>query len=228
MSQPGKVSSEPRLVNMEAEVSGVSRLRIGIDGEGVTTLVAFMLCPLSCAYCLNPQALSLKSRHKVYTPEGLYDELRKDELYFLATGGGVTFGGGEPLLRHGFIRRFREICGKDWKINLETSLNVPEEYLEDVIPVTDSYIVDVKDMNPEIYSSYTGKDNSKVLRNLSILAERGLAGKCVIRVPEIQGHNTPEDVRRSVEMVQRLGFENIDLFKYDIDYGKRKRDLQSS
>lgn len=213
---------------MEAEVLAFSRHRIATDGEGVITLVAFMLCPLSCVYCLNPQALSLKSPHKVYTPEGLYDELKKDELYFLATGGGVTFGGGEPLLRHGFIRRFREICGQAWKINLETSLNVPEEYLEDVIPVTDGYIVDVKDMNPAIYSSYTGKDNSMVMRNLAALAERGLAGKCVIRIPEIQGYNTPDDVRRSVEMIQRLGFENIDLFKYNIDYGKRKRDLQGT
>lgn len=213
---------------MEADVLAVSRHRIAIDGDGVTTLVAFMLCPLSCAYCLNPQALSIKTPHKVYTPEGLYDELKKDELYFLATGGGVTFGGGEPLLRHGFIRRFRDICGDNWKINLETSLNVPEEYLEDVIPVTDSYIVDIKDMNPAVYSSYTGKDNSKVLRNLGILAENGLAGKCVIRIPEIQGYNTQDDVQRSAEMVQRLGFKNIDLSKYDIDYGKRKRDLQGS
>ena len=213
---------------MEAEVSAISRLRIGVDGEGVTTLVAFMLCPLKCEYCLNPQTLSLKRPHKLYTPESLFEELRKDELYFLATGGGVTFGGGEPLLRHGFIREFREVCGNDWKINLETSLNVPRECLEDVIPVTDSYLIDVKDMDPEIYSKYTGRDNTKVLENLKLLAERGLAPKCVIRIPEIPGHNTLEDVRRSEEAVRGLGFKNIDLFTYDVDYGKRKRDLQGA
>ena len=42
---------------MRAKVSGISRHRIGVDGEGVTTLVAFMFCPLACEYCLNPQTL---------------------------------------------------------------------------------------------------------------------------------------------------------------------------
>ena len=31
----------------------LSRLRMGIDGEGVTTLVAGAGCPLSCRWCIN-------------------------------------------------------------------------------------------------------------------------------------------------------------------------------
>ena len=213
---------------MKAEVSAISRLRIGIDGEGVTTLVAFMLCPLECRFCLNPQTLSLDYHYKEYTPESLYEELKKDGLYFLDTGGGVTFGGGEPLLRHGFIKEFREVCGPGWKINLETSLNVPKGFLEDVIPVTDSFIIDIKDMDPGIYSSYTGKDNGMVLDNLRELSARGLASRCVVKIPEIAGYNDLEAVRESERLVRNLGFENIVLFKYDTDYGKRKRNLQDA
>ncbi len=55
-------------------------------------------------------------------PAELYDETRIDELYFLATNGGVTFGGGEPGMHPDFIREFRELCGQGWQINLETSL----------------------------------------------------------------------------------------------------------
>lgn len=213
---------------MKAKISAISRLRIGVDGEGVTTLVAFMLCPLSCEYCLNPQTLSVTYPHKEYSPDELFKELRKDELYFLATGGGVTFGGGEPLLNHQFIEEFRDICGDQWKINVETSLNVPPSFLETVIPVADEYLIDIKDMNPDIYKSYTGKDNSQVISNLRIIAERGLAGKCVIRLPLIPGYNSPEDVARSESEVIALGFERIDKFEYDIDYAKRKRHLQDS
>ncbi len=61
---------------MKAEVSAVSRLRIGIDGEGVTTLVAFMLCPLECRFCLNPQTLSLDYPYEEFTPESLWEESR--------------------------------------------------------------------------------------------------------------------------------------------------------
>ena len=213
---------------MKAKISAISRLRIGVDGEGVTTLVAFMFCPLACDYCLNPQTLSDSYPFKEYTPEELYMELRKDELYFLATGGGVTFGGGEPLLNHQFIKEFRSVCGDQWKINLETSLNVPTSFLETIIPVTDEYLIDIKDINPDIYKSYTGKDNSQVIGNLRTLAGRGLAGRCVIRIPLIHGYNSPEDVARSESEVIALGFDRIDKFEYDIDYAKRKRNLQNA
>lgn len=213
---------------MKAKISDTSRLRIGVDGEGVTTLVAFMLCPLACEYCLNPQTLSVTYPHKEYSPAELYEEIRKDELYFLATGGGVTFGGGEPLLNHQFIKEFRSVCGDQWKINLETSLNVPTSFLETIIPVTDEYLIDIKDMNPAIYKSYTGKDNSQVIGNLRTLAGLGLAGKCVIRLPLIPGYNSPEDVARSESEVIALGFDRIDKFEYDIDYAKRKRNMQNA
>ena len=77
---------------------GLSRHRIGVDGAGVTTLVAFHGCPLRCKYCLNPKALSLNGVWKRYIPEELYNHVKQDDLYFCATGGGVTFGGGEPLI----------------------------------------------------------------------------------------------------------------------------------
>ena len=111
---------------------------------------------------------------------------------------------------------------------METSLNVPPAFLEDVIPVVDSYLIDIKDMDPGIYSSYTGKDNSQVIANLALLAQKGLADRCVIRIPEIPGFNTQEDVESSETAVRSLGFQRIDKFKYDIDYATRKRNLQDA
>ena len=70
---------------------GLSKHRIDVDGEGVTTLVAFHGCPLRCQYCLNPKALSPNGVWKRYTPEELYNHVKQDDLYFRATGGGVTF-----------------------------------------------------------------------------------------------------------------------------------------
>ena len=100
---------------------GISRHRIGVDGAGVTTLVAFHGCPLRCKYCLNPKALSLNGVWKRYIPEELYNHVKQDDLYFRATSGGVTFGGGEPLLSCKEILHFHKIYmdkGHDWKINI--------------------------------------------------------------------------------------------------------------
>ena len=58
---------------------------------------------------------------KRYTPEELYNHVKQDDLYFRATGGRVTFGGGEPLISCKEILHFHKICrdkGHDWKINI--------------------------------------------------------------------------------------------------------------
>lgn len=81
----------------KAPVFAVSRHRLGTDGAGVTTLVGFRGCPLGCRYCLNPECVSDGVKTLYLTPEELYNRVKQDRLYFLATGGGVTFGGGEPL-----------------------------------------------------------------------------------------------------------------------------------
>jgi len=206
---------------MQAEIAAISRLRIAVDGDGLTTLVAFMSCPLRCRYCLNPQTLIPDSPHRVLTPEELYKEVRKDELYYLATGGGVTFGGGEPLLRPDFIRAFRSLCGPGWKLNAETSLNVQEESVRALMPVIDHWFIDIKDMSTEIYKSYTGRDNARVLDNLKLLADTGLTDRCTIRVPHIPGYNEDTDRDRSVGRLEAMGFKVFDRFEYRTETGKK-------
>lgn len=83
-----------------------------------------------------------------------------DNIYLLATGGGVCFGGGEPLLQTDYIQEFRELCPKEWKITIETSLNVSTVNVMSVANIIDQWIIDVKDMNPEIALTYI-----RVLKN---------------------------------------------------------------
>ncbi len=210
----------------QADIAAVARHRIAVDGDGVNTLVVFMMCPLRCKYCLNPQTLDAGLPHRTLTPDELYEETRKDELYFLATGGGVTFGGGEPLLRPDFIRAFRSLCGDEWKLNVETSLNVPEESVRELMPDIDQWFIDIKDMDPEIYRKYTGKDNERVRENLRLLADSGFAAKCTIRIPHIPGYNEDADRDRSIKELEAMGFSDFDRFEYKtyID-GKRKRNM---
>lgn len=166
-----------------AKVIGVARHRLTTDGDGVTTLVAFHGCPLRCRYCLNPQSLGDGGHFREYSPEELYAATRIDELYFIATNGGVTFGGGEPCLRPQFISEFRELCGPTWQLNIETSLNVPAENITALLPVINTLIIDIKDLNPAIYRDYTGTDNTLVLDNLRLIADVRRQQDCIIRIP---------------------------------------------
>ncbi len=195
---------------------GISRHRLAIDGEGVTTLVAFHGCPLCCKYCLNPQSLSKDTLCIERSVEELIDEVRIDQLYFLATGGGITFGGGEPLLNSAYIKEFCQQCPKEWRISIESSLNVPRKNVEDVLPFVKEWIIDIKDMNPEIYKAYSGISNERVIDNLKWIASEhpDLLASISIRLPHIPDYNTDDDRNKSQALLETLGYTNFDRFEY--------------
>lgn len=195
-------------------IIGISRHRLTTDGKGVTTLVAFHGCPLQCKYCLNPQSLRDTGIWRCYDCLQVYEEVRIDELYFIATGGGVTFGGGEPLLQNDFICEFRELCGPQWQLTVETSLNISQKQIEKLLPIVDHYIVDIKDMNNDIYKRYTGKENKQVIENLRWLVSKGKAERITVRIPHIPSYNTPVDIENSIHLLKELGLSHFDQFIY--------------
>lgn len=200
---------------LKAPFIGIVRHRLATDGRGVTTLVAFHGCPLRCRYCLNPQCLDPEKVWRVISTGDLLNELLLDNLYFLATGGGVTFGGGEPLLRSAFIDEFCRMKPAQWKVNIETSLNVERHHLELVMPHIDEYFIDIKDTNPSIYKQYTTRDNTLVLDNLRWLMQHdGMARKVIVRLPHIPNHNTPASIDRSRILLQEMGVTRFDEFSY--------------
>lgn len=158
--------------------------------------------------------IQLLQSFRDYSPDELYAETRVDELYFIATGGGVTFGGGEPCMRQQFIREFRNLCGEAWRLNLETSLNVPSASIEALLPVVNTLIIDIKDMNPDIYRSYTGQSNDRVIDNLRLIADAGRQHDCIVRLPLIPNHNDDFDREASRATLEALGFTRFDLFTY--------------
>ena len=203
---------------MQSEITApfiaINRHRLTTDGEGVTTLVGFHGCPLHCEYCLNAQCLQADGVWCRLTPGELYSEVEIDDLYFMATGGGICFGGGEPLLRSDFIKAFAEIMNPEWKLTIETSLNVPLENVKAIASLVQMWYVDIKDMNPDVYKAYGCKENKQVISNLQWLAANGYADKVIIRLPLIPEYNTDEDRQRSQQQLEKMGFTNFDKFNY--------------
>lgn len=203
---------------MQSEITApfiaINRHRLTTDGEGVTTLVGFHGCPLHCEYCLNAQCLQADGVWCRLTPGELYSEVEIDDLYFVATGGGICFGGGEPLLRSDFIKAFAEIMNPEWKLTIETSLNVPLENVKAIASLVQMWYVDIKDMNPDIYKAYGCKDNKQVISNLQWLAANGYDDKVIIRLPLIPEYNTDEDRQMSQQQLEEMGFTNFDKFNY--------------
>ncbi len=198
----------------EAPLIGICRHRLTVDGAGVTTLVAFHGCPLHCKYCLNSQCLSPDGVWRVMTAADIMAKLQKDDLYFRATGGGVCFGGGEPLLRSDMLVELSRQMPHEWAVTIETSLNVPLQRVEAVAPFVSQWIIDIKDMNPAIYRSYTGIGNDRVLQNLEWLAAHVSPEAVLIRLPLIPHYNTPADVSLSRQKLEASGFTHFDELEY--------------
>lgn len=198
----------------------MSRHRLAVDGEGVTTLVLLAGCPLHCKYCINDYCHDGRP-YPVRTPEELYELTKIDNLYFQATGGGITFGGGEPLLHSRFIEAFHAYlaeatAGHPWRISMESSLHAGEEHLRRLMPLVSEWIVDVKDTDPLIYERYTGQKIDMLMKNLRLLAEAGLQDKVMLRLPLIPDYNTPVDQDRSESLLREMGFTRFDRFDYII------------
>ncbi len=203
----------------------INRLRMATDGSGVTALVGAFGCPLGCKYCINPESRGEGGEFENVTVEELFLKVRQDGIYYSATGGGVTFGGGEPLLHADFIAAFRRKIPKDWNIYAETSLAVPAENVLTAAKAVTHFMVDVKDMNPEIYGRYTGRPDlyRLMLSNLKLLSENAGPERITARIPLIKGFNTRKDVEASKQKLAEIGITDFDVFVYKTIFDKKRK-----
>ena len=219
--------------DIKAPVFGISRLRMGVDGPGVTTLVTFMGCPLRCKYCINERChepvfeadgFTVRPGILILSPHELYDLVKKDNIYFQATGGGICFGGGEPGVRSLFIEEFRKLCGDKWKLTIETSLNYDPYHLERLIHIIDHWIVDIKDLDPEIYNQYTGVAPDRAYDNLERLVD--VREKVVVKTPVIPGFNDGVVVDLRKDLLALQGFKTDEItYLTPEQYEQRKRKM---
>lgn len=204
---------------MTGDIMTISRLRMGTDGKGVSTLVAFFDCPLHCKYCINNFCHEKDSygggvARGAYTPEQLVRILGKDDIYYRMSGGGVTFGGGEPLLQSAFIHEVCKLADPAWQKRIETSLNVPWRCVEPIIHDMNEWFIDIKDMDSRIYQEYTGVSIRNLTDNLLRIRNLVDSSKLHIRVPHIPGMNQEENIEKSVKWIKdTLGVEP-EVFEY--------------
>ena len=128
-----------------------------------------------------------------YSKEELEKEILKDKIFFDKSEGGVTFSGGECLLSAGkeMQELFASLKSKGINICIDTCGHVPWENIELLLPYIDSFLWDVKMMDPGKHSEYTGADNIQILENLQRVDMKSEAD-IYIRVPLIPGINDSE------------------------------------
>lgn len=156
------------------------------------------------------------------TVDAVMDEVRKDLPFYRQSGGGVTISGGEPFFQFEFagalLRKCRELA---IHTAAETCGYVPEERFKEMMPLVDTYLFDLKHMDPEVHTRLTGVGNERIHRNFDALLE---AGKRVVpRMPLIPTLNDTEESlyavcaflkKRSLGTLNLLPYHELGVNKY--------------
>ena len=139
-----------------------------VDGPGVRSVVFLKGCNQRCRYCHNPDTWT-KEGGEEWEAEGLFQKLYRFKPYW-KNKGGITVSGGEAMLQMEFVTDLFSIAKKhDIHTALDTSggpFCMESDYLESfqkLMDVTDLFILDMKEMDPERHKALTGQDNRNIL-----------------------------------------------------------------
>lgn len=169
----------------------------GACGAGAITLEPTRLRRDLCSGCgVCAGACPTTALQKIgerYAPEELVRRLMADRLFYEASGGGVTFSGGEPTLQGAFLARtLRLLAAEGVHTLLETcGLFETEGFLRDLLPHLDAIYFDVKFIDASLHQTHTGHPNHRILANLAALA-RAAPAKLLPRVPLVPGITATE------------------------------------
>jgi len=151
-----------------------------------------------CA-CVCPSG-SLVFSGSDWTVPDLVSEVMRDKPFFDNSGGGITASGGEPFLQHEFLSAFfYQLKEKHIHTAIETALNVPFSAIEDVLPYTDLFLVDLKHPDAYEHEKITGCSNELILNNIKSLDRKGV--EYCIRIPIIPGVNDTVDIMSEFDKV---------------------------
>ena len=147
------------------------------------------------------------------TPSELEKSILTDRPYFLQSGGGVTFSGGEPMLQADFLREILERC-KSFGIHaaVDTAGAVGYGAFEKILPCCDLFLYDIKAYSSDVHEKLTGMPNKTILENLKKLAK---CSKVRVRVPVIAGaKGNIGEMEGIAGFLSGLEIEGCDLLPY--------------
>ena len=160
-----------------------------------------------------------------YTLEEVMQRVRRDVPFFKRSGGGVTVSGGECLCQHEFLLEILKQCKAEGiHTAVDTTGFAPWSSIEPVLPYTDLFLYDLKNMDSRLHKLATGVPNELILENAQKIAKAG--GKFQIRIPMIPLFNDSQEsfeqfgkfiltLGDAVEVVQLLPYHKMGTVKWE-------------
>jgi pyruvate formate lyase activating enzyme len=130
---------------------------------------------------------------KEMTSEDVMKKVIQDKPFFDNSEGGVTFSGGEPACQKAFLL---DMLSRSKEAGIHTAIETcgyfDERLIDELLPLTDLFLFDLKALDAARHKALTGKDNKKILDNFISILNKAGAKRIVPRIPLIPGINTDE------------------------------------
>lgn len=165
------------------------------EGKAVTDRKKCTGCGKCVTYCLNNIR---EVAGKEYSIKELVKELKKDEMFYEESGGGVTLSGGEVMcMDMDYIEALVKALHKQGiTVTIDTCGFAPYENFQRILPYIDTILYDIKAMDNEVHKKFVGVDNTLILENLKKLSDDH--ARIYIRIPTIGGVNADDASMKAI------------------------------
>ena len=187
-----------------------------VDGPGIRFIVFVQGCRYRCQYCHNPETWEREGGYEA-TAQEIFRQAWRYRPYWKQTGG-ITVSGGEPLLQLAFVTELFRTAGEPFTYDKPFF-----SAFEELLPLTDLFLLDLKQIDDVKHRTLTGVSNESALALARFLSERGK--RMWIRHVLVPGWTTGEDdLRRladfiaglkTVDRVEVLPYHAMALHKYE-------------
>lgn len=192
---------------------GIHKMENGI--HKIDRSIACTGCRKCEQVCLS-KALSIVGKRE--TISEIADYVEEDRMFYETSGGGVTLSGGEATAQVEAAENLLMTC-KRRGINtaIETCGYAKKENLLRIAEFTDLFLFDLKQIDSDKHSKWTGVRNERIIENLKELFEKRYNVK--IRMPLLKGINdSKEDIEGIIKLLlpykEYKNFKGIDLLPY--------------
>ncbi len=227
-ANPESQGNEPQLGVIASKCSGAeaceascvsacpqSAIRLSESGKAIIDRELCDNCG-QCAEVCSSDALKLVGREM--TVSEVMAEVEKDRPFYRRSGGGLTIGGGEPMLQHKFTTALLRNAQQEYlHTAIETCGLVSQEHFSEALQYVDLLHIDLKHIDAEMHRALTGQSNELILKNLRLALEIMDPDDVVVRVPVIPNHNDSIDhILACAKYVAEIGGKKIELMPYHL------------
>jgi pyruvate formate lyase activating enzyme len=158
----------------------------------------------ACASACPARAIGIYG--KIMSLEDVMRRIRRDEIFYHYSGGGVTLSGGDVLCQADFARNILKSC-KEESIGTTAELDMYGSYdkVSMLMAYLDSYYVDIKWLYDNRHREWTGVSGAGILDNIRRSSNDYPHKPLYARMPLIPGVNdSMENIRATVRFCASL------------------------